>query len=95
MSVVEDGSVYQVGTYNGNPLSMAAARASLEQVLTPEAYRHLDALNDRIVSRLRRGDRAPPAARLRRRRRLEGLRDVLADADRRLRDASRPTRTSR
>ena len=31
MSVVEDGSVYQVGTYNGNPLSMAAARASLEQ----------------------------------------------------------------
>ncbi len=50
MAVVEDGSVYQVGTYNGNPLSMAAARASLEHVLTPEAYRHLDALNDRIVS---------------------------------------------
>jgi len=50
MSVVEDGSVYQVGTYNGNPLTMAAARASLTQVLTPEAYRHLDALNDRIVA---------------------------------------------
>ncbi|HEY7966944.1 MAG TPA: aspartate aminotransferase family protein [Solirubrobacteraceae bacterium] len=50
MSVVEDGSVYQVGTYNGNPLAMAAARASLEQVLTPEGYRHLDALNERIVS---------------------------------------------
>jgi glutamate-1-semialdehyde 2,1-aminomutase len=50
MSVVEDGSVYQVGTYNGNPLAMAAARASLELVLTPEAYRHLDALNDRILS---------------------------------------------
>ena len=49
MSVVEDGSVYQVGTYNGNPLTMAAARASLEQVLTPAAYKHLDALNDRIV----------------------------------------------
>jgi glutamate-1-semialdehyde 2,1-aminomutase len=49
MRVVEDGSVYQVGTYNGNPLSMAAARASLEQVLTPHAYRHLDELNDRIV----------------------------------------------
>ena len=49
MSVVEDGSVYQVGTYNGNPLSMAAARASLEHVLTPQAYRHLDELNDRIV----------------------------------------------
>ena len=49
MRVVEDGSVYQVGTYNGNPLSMAAARASLEQVLTPAAYRHLDEMNDRIV----------------------------------------------
>ncbi len=49
MSVVEDGSVYQVGTYNGNPLTMAAARASLERVLTPAAYEHLDALNDRIV----------------------------------------------
>jgi glutamate-1-semialdehyde 2,1-aminomutase len=50
MRVVEDGTVYQVGTYNGNPLSMAAARASLEQVLTAEAYAHLDALNDRIVA---------------------------------------------
>jgi glutamate-1-semialdehyde 2,1-aminomutase len=50
MSVVEDGSVYQVGTYNGNPLAMAASRASLELVLTPDAYGHLDALNDRILS---------------------------------------------
>ena len=50
MSVVEDGTVYQVGTYNGNPLGMAAARASLLEILTPEAYEHLDALNDRIVA---------------------------------------------
>jgi glutamate-1-semialdehyde 2,1-aminomutase len=50
MSVVEDGSVYQVGTYNGNPLTMAAARASLEQVLTADAYGHLDALNERILA---------------------------------------------
>jgi glutamate-1-semialdehyde 2,1-aminomutase len=49
MRVVEDGTVYQVGTYNGNPLGMAAARASLLEVLTPEAYAHLDHLNDRIV----------------------------------------------
>lgn len=49
MKVVEDGTVYQVGTYSGNPLSMAAARASLEEVLTPEAYEHLGHLNDRIV----------------------------------------------
>ncbi len=50
MSVVEDGSVYQVGTYNGNPLAMAAARASLEQVLTPDAYEHFERLNDRILA---------------------------------------------
>jgi len=46
---VESGKVYQVGTYNGNPLSMAAARASLLEVLTPEAYAHLDALNDHLL----------------------------------------------
>jgi glutamate-1-semialdehyde 2,1-aminomutase len=49
MSVVEDGSVFQVGTYNGNPLVMAAARANLQEVLTPDAYTHLDGLNDRIL----------------------------------------------
>jgi glutamate-1-semialdehyde 2,1-aminomutase len=50
MSVVEDGSVYQVGTYNGNPLGMAATRANLLEVLTADAYRHLDHLNDRILT---------------------------------------------
>jgi glutamate-1-semialdehyde 2,1-aminomutase len=49
MEIVEDGKVYQVGTYNGNPLCMAAARASLYEVLTPAAYAHLDALNDHIL----------------------------------------------
>lgn len=47
---VESGKVYQVGTYNGNPLGVAAARASLEKVLTPEAYAHLDALNEHMVT---------------------------------------------
>ncbi|MCC7022559.1 MAG: aspartate aminotransferase family protein, partial [Thermomicrobiales bacterium] len=50
MEVVNNGSVYQVGTYNGNPLTMAAARASLEHVLTPDAYTHLDMLNDRLMA---------------------------------------------
>jgi glutamate-1-semialdehyde 2,1-aminomutase len=48
-AVVESGHVNQVGTYNGNPLSMAAARASLLEVMTPEAYAHLDHLNERIL----------------------------------------------
>jgi glutamate-1-semialdehyde 2,1-aminomutase len=50
MEKVRDGSVFQVGTYNGNPLVMAAARASLLEVMIPEAYDHLDRLNDRIVA---------------------------------------------
>jgi glutamate-1-semialdehyde 2,1-aminomutase len=50
MEVVTNGRVYQVGTYNGNPLTMAAARASLEKVLTPDAYEHLDMLNDRLMA---------------------------------------------
>src|SRR4051794_4913226 len=50
MASVEDGSVYQVGTYNGTPLGMAATKASLLEVLTPAAYAHLDHLNDRLLS---------------------------------------------
>jgi glutamate-1-semialdehyde 2,1-aminomutase len=49
MSAVEDGRVYQVGTYNGNPLAMAAARASLLEVLTPDAYEQLEQLNERLL----------------------------------------------
>ena len=45
MEVVRDFRVKQVGTYNGNPLTMAAARASLEEILTPDAYAHLDKLD--------------------------------------------------
>jgi glutamate-1-semialdehyde 2,1-aminomutase len=50
MAAVEDGSVYQVGTYNGNPLGMAATKANLLEVLTPAAYEHLDRLNERILA---------------------------------------------
>jgi glutamate-1-semialdehyde 2,1-aminomutase len=50
MAVVEDGTVYQVGTYNGNPLGMAAIRANLLEILTPDAYAHLAHLNDRIIA---------------------------------------------
>lgn len=49
-AVVESGGVYQVGTYNGNPLVMAACRANLLEVLTPDAYAHLTHLNDRILA---------------------------------------------
>lgn len=49
MQCVEDGSVYQVGTYNGNPLCIAAARVNLQEVMVGEAYDHLYSLNDRIL----------------------------------------------
>ncbi len=50
MAVVNDGTVFQVGTYSGNPLGMAAARASFEKVMTDDAYAHLNHLNDRLIA---------------------------------------------
>jgi glutamate-1-semialdehyde 2,1-aminomutase len=50
MACVNDGTVFQVGTYSGNPLSMVAARASMEEVMTPDAYKHLNYLNDRLIA---------------------------------------------
>ncbi len=50
MDAIESGKVFQVGTFNGNPLSMAAAKAGLLEVLTPDAYEHLDRINDRLVA---------------------------------------------
>ena len=44
MAAIADGRYDQVGTFNGNPLTMAAARATLAEVLTPDAYREFDRL---------------------------------------------------
>lgn len=44
MGAIADGRYEQVGTFNGNPLTMAAARATLTEVLTPEAYTRFDHL---------------------------------------------------
>jgi glutamate-1-semialdehyde 2,1-aminomutase len=48
MELIADGTYEQVGTFNGNPLAMAAARATLEEVLTDEAYAHLEGLAARL-----------------------------------------------
>jgi glutamate-1-semialdehyde 2,1-aminomutase len=45
MSMVIEGRLDQVGTFNGNPLTMAAARVNLEEVLVPEAYKEFDRIN--------------------------------------------------
>ena len=44
MELIADGRYEQVGTFNGNPLAMAAARANLTEVLDEAAYAHLAAL---------------------------------------------------
>lgn len=46
---VLSGDVYMVGTFNGNPLVMAAARANLERVMIPEAYAHLSEINTKLL----------------------------------------------
>ncbi len=38
MAAIESGVYDQIGTFNGNPLTMAAARATLTEVLLPETY---------------------------------------------------------
>jgi glutamate-1-semialdehyde 2,1-aminomutase len=50
MGLIVDGEYDQVGTFNGNPLTMAAARAQLTEVLTDEAYARLETLRQRIVA---------------------------------------------
>ncbi len=52
MGLIADGTYEQVGTFNGNPLAMAAARATLYDVLTEQAYRHLAALRSRMTEGL-------------------------------------------
>jgi glutamate-1-semialdehyde 2,1-aminomutase len=48
--LVAAGQVKQQGTFNGNPLTMAAAQATLLDVLTPEAYEALHAANDKLMA---------------------------------------------
>jgi glutamate-1-semialdehyde 2,1-aminomutase len=49
MELITTGEVLHLGTYNGNPLVMAAAKATLTEACTPEAIDHAIALNHRLV----------------------------------------------
>lgn len=44
MNLIATGAVQHSGTYNGNPISLAAAEATLEQLNQPGVYTHLNAL---------------------------------------------------
>jgi glutamate-1-semialdehyde 2,1-aminomutase len=48
--LVASNQVRQQGTFNGNPLVMAAAQATLIDVLTPEAYAQLHAANETLMA---------------------------------------------
>jgi glutamate-1-semialdehyde 2,1-aminomutase len=54
MGHVSNGDYEMVGTFNGNPLAMAAARAMLCEVATPAAYERIDALRQQAVTGLER-----------------------------------------
>ncbi len=49
--LVASGRVHQYGTFNGNPLVMAAAEATLTEVLTDDAYERLERSNQWLMSR--------------------------------------------
>jgi glutamate-1-semialdehyde 2,1-aminomutase len=52
MEYVADGTYDMVGTFNGNPLSMAGVRAMLEEVSTDAAYEHVNSLRLRAGAQL-------------------------------------------
>jgi glutamate-1-semialdehyde 2,1-aminomutase len=52
MEHVANGDYEMVGTFNGNPLAMAAARAMLCEVATAQAYERIERLRARAVAGL-------------------------------------------
>ncbi|MEY4175895.1 MAG: hypothetical protein RI900_3060 [Actinomycetota bacterium] len=50
MDQITQGRVIHLGTYNGNPLCMAAARAVLQEVCTPEAHQVVNDMNSRLIA---------------------------------------------
>jgi glutamate-1-semialdehyde 2,1-aminomutase len=46
--LVSSGRVHQYGTFNGNPLVMAAAEATLTEVLVGDAYQKLERTNEQL-----------------------------------------------
>jgi glutamate-1-semialdehyde 2,1-aminomutase len=54
MGHVASGDYEMVGTFNGNPLAMAACRAMLCEVATPAAYERIEALRQQAVAGIQR-----------------------------------------
>jgi len=54
MEHVATGGYEMVGTFNGNPLALAATRAMLTEVATPGAYQKIEQLRQRAETGIRR-----------------------------------------
>jgi glutamate-1-semialdehyde 2,1-aminomutase len=54
MGLISDHKVFHGGTYNTNPVAMAAGLATFREVLTPAGYEHVNRLNSRLVEGYRR-----------------------------------------
>jgi glutamate-1-semialdehyde 2,1-aminomutase len=50
MDQITSGRVLHLGTYNGNPLCMAATKAVLSEICTPEVQRSVNDLNSKLVA---------------------------------------------
>jgi glutamate-1-semialdehyde 2,1-aminomutase len=49
MRGIEEFEVFHAGTYNAGPVPVAASLAALKEVLTPDVYPHVRALNTRLI----------------------------------------------
>ena len=49
MNLITDHKVFHGGTYNTNPVAMAAGLATFREVLTPAAYQHVTRLNAKLL----------------------------------------------
>jgi glutamate-1-semialdehyde 2,1-aminomutase len=54
MEHVANADYEMVGTFNGNPLAIAACRAMLTEVATPDAYQRIDRLREQAVAGIER-----------------------------------------
>ena len=50
MNFITDHKVFHGGTYNTNPVAMAAGLATFREVLMPAAYEHVNRLNQKLVA---------------------------------------------
>ncbi len=50
MDVIAEHKVFHAGTYNTNPLVMAAGIATFRHVLTRENYKHIERLSEKLVT---------------------------------------------